>query len=61
MFKLIITEVRNFPEIAEFYRHEVIEPGQRLVGQVLQRGIERGEFRRASTSRARSIRWCCRW
>lgn len=46
VFKLIITEVRNFPEIAEFYRREVIEPGQQLIGQVLRRGIERGEFRR---------------
>ena len=46
VFKLIITEVRNYPEIAEFYRHEVIEPGQQMIGYVLQRGIERGEFRR---------------
>ncbi len=45
VFKLIITEVRNFPEIAEFYRQEVIEPGHALIGQILQRGIERGEFR----------------
>jgi AcrR family transcriptional regulator len=46
VFKLIITEARNHPDIAEFYRHEVIEPGQRIVGEVVQRGIERGEFRR---------------
>ena len=45
VFKLVITEVRNFPEIAEFYRQEVIEPGQRLIGKVLQRGIDAGEFR----------------
>jgi AcrR family transcriptional regulator len=45
VFKLIITEVRNFPEIAEFYVREVVEPGQRLIGQVLRRGIANGEFR----------------
>jgi AcrR family transcriptional regulator len=45
VFKLIITEVRNFPEIAEFYVREVVEPGQRLIGQVLRRGIAHGEFR----------------
>lgn len=45
VFKLIITEVRNFPEIAEFYRHEVIEPGQSLVEAIIRRGIGRGEFR----------------
>jgi AcrR family transcriptional regulator len=45
VFKLIITEVRNFPEIAEFYRQEVIEPGHALIGRILQQGIDRGEFR----------------
>ena len=44
-FKLVITEVRNFPEIAEFYVREVIEPGHELVGQILRRGIASGEFR----------------
>ncbi len=44
-FKLIIAEVRNFPEIAEFYVREVIEPGHQLVGTILRRGIESGEFR----------------
>lgn len=45
VFKLVITEVRNFPDLAGFYRQEVIEPGQRLIGAVIARGIERGEFR----------------
>ena len=44
-FKLIISEVRNFPEIAEFYVREVIEPGHELVGTILRRGIASGEFR----------------
>ena len=44
-FKLIISEVRNFPEIAEFYTREVIEPGHQLVGTILRRGIASGEFR----------------
>jgi len=43
--KLIVTEVRNFPEIAEFYVREVIEPGHELVGTILRRGIASGEFR----------------
>lgn len=43
--KLMVAEVRNFPEIASFYREEVIEPAQRMIGRVLQRGIDRGEFR----------------
>jgi len=43
--KLIISEARNFPEIAAFYQKEVIMPGHALVRQILQRGIDRGEFR----------------
>ncbi len=45
VFKLIVTEVRGFPDIAEYYVREVIEPGTRLVGGVLQHGIDSGEFR----------------
>jgi AcrR family transcriptional regulator len=45
VFKLVITEVRNFPEIARFYVERVIEPGNALVAGLLARGIERGEFR----------------
>lgn len=44
--KLIISEARNFPELAHFFQEEVMAPGQELVRQVLQRGIDRGEFRR---------------
>ena len=45
VFKLVITEVRNFPDIAQFYASEVIEPAHHLLGGVLQRGIASGEFR----------------
>lgn len=45
VFKLIITEVRNFPEIADFYLREVVEPAHQLLGTVLRRGIAAGEFR----------------
>lgn len=44
-FKIIISESRNFPEIAEYYVHNVIEPGSALIGGIIQRGIATGEFR----------------
>lgn len=43
--KLMISEAANFPELAAFYREEVIQPGLDMVHAVLQRGVERGEFR----------------
>jgi TetR/AcrR family transcriptional regulator len=42
--KLVISEARNFPDIAAFYHQEVIVPGQDLIRRMLQRGIDRGEF-----------------
>jgi len=43
--KLIISEARNFPDIAAFYQQEVIQPGQALIRKILQRGVDRSEFR----------------
>ena len=45
VFKLVITEVRNFPEIAEFYAEQVVQPGKQLIGRIIERGIRRGEFK----------------
>ena len=45
VFKLMMAEMRNFPELAEFYRQEVVDPGERIIGSILQRGIDSGEFR----------------
>lgn len=43
--KLMMSEAQNFPELAAFYEQEVIEPAKRLIGRILQRGMDRGEFR----------------
>lgn len=43
--KLILTEAHNFPEITQFYEQEVIRPGRQLIRRILQRGVERTEFR----------------
>ena len=43
--KIMLSEVRNFPEIAEFYMREVMAPAQDLFARTIQRGIDRGEFR----------------
>ena len=42
--KLMISEARNFPELATFYQQEVIRPGMDLMRRILQRGVARGEF-----------------
>ena len=44
--KLVISEARNFPEIARFYVKEVVRPGRETLAAVIRRGIDRGEFRK---------------
>lgn len=43
--KLMISEARNFPELAAFYQQEVIRPANELIARILERGVRRGEFR----------------
>lgn len=43
--KLMMSEAGNFPDLAVFYRSEVIRPGNDLIKRILQRGVDRGEFR----------------
>jgi AcrR family transcriptional regulator len=43
--KIIISEAGNFPELARFYREEVVDRGMGLMRRVLRLGVERGEFR----------------
>lgn len=50
--KIVIAEAGNFPDLARFYREEVIERGLKLLGGIVARGIERGEFRPIPTEHA---------
>lgn len=43
--KLMISEARNFPEVARFYHQNAILRGRQLIVGVLERGIAAGEFR----------------
>jgi TetR/AcrR family transcriptional regulator len=42
--KLMLSEAKNFPELAAFFQHEVIQPAHALIGRILQRGVDQGEF-----------------
>jgi AcrR family transcriptional regulator len=45
IFKLVLAEACNFPELTQFYVNEVVIPTRQLLVRALQRGIDRGEFR----------------
>ncbi len=42
--KLMLSEAKNFPELAAFYQQEVMQPAHELIRRILQRGVDRGEF-----------------
>jgi len=46
MHRLVHSELRKFPDLAEFYAVEVIERAQRLVRGILERGMNTGIFRK---------------
>ena len=46
---LIIGEAGNFPELATFYREEVIEKAMKALKMVIEFGIKRGEFRKENS------------
>jgi TetR/AcrR family transcriptional regulator len=45
ILKLMMSEVRNFPEIAQFWVDEVISPAHQMIAEIVEGGIARGEFR----------------
>ena len=44
--KLVMSEASNFPDLARFFQEEVVTPGHAMIRSVLQRGMDRCEFRR---------------
>jgi TetR/AcrR family transcriptional regulator len=52
IFKIIITEMGNFPDFARFYTEEVIEPSHALFTRVIERGVASGELRPVNTLEA---------
>src|SRR2546423_14421813 len=43
--RLVLAEAANFPELAAFWRREVVDRGIGLMSGIIERGIARGEFR----------------
>lgn len=45
IIKLVVAEAGNFPEVARFFQEEVVAPNDDLLRTIVQRGIDRGEFK----------------
>jgi AcrR family transcriptional regulator len=44
LLRLLIAESGRFPELAEMYYREIIDPGKSALGFILDRGVASGEF-----------------
>ena len=45
IYRLVLAELHQFPDLAKFYAHEVVARGQKLIAGIIRRGIDAGEFR----------------
>jgi len=50
--KIVLAEAGNFPEITAFYRDQIIRRGFGNLERIIERGIERGEFRHCNVKAA---------
>jgi AcrR family transcriptional regulator len=55
MHRLVVGELHRFPDLVSFYSDEVVLRGRRLVAALIQRGIDRGEFRAVDAAVAARI------
>lgn len=53
--KLMMAESCNFPEVTQFYQDEVTARANAMVVRLLERGIERGEFRRIDVTQTTNV------
>ncbi len=53
--KLMMAESCNFPEVTQFYYDEVISRGNAMISRMLERGVQRGEFRDIDVKQATNV------
>ena len=53
--KLMLAEAVNFPELAKFYREEVMSRTVRMISIILERGVGRGDFRQVDVAQMTQV------
>jgi AcrR family transcriptional regulator len=48
VLRMLIAEAPRFPELADRYHEEILRPCLDMLRQAIQRGMDRGEFRKSS-------------
>ena len=55
LVKLLLTETGKYPDLARFYNDEFYDRGQALLRKIIQKGVERGEFRKLDVEQAARV------
>lgn len=45
IYRLVLGELHQFPDLAKWYAHDVVARGLKLLSGIIRRGIDAGEFR----------------
>jgi AcrR family transcriptional regulator len=45
IYRLVLGELHQFPDLARFYADEAVAPIQKIVAAIVRRGVDAGEFR----------------
>ena len=55
LVKLLLTETGKYPDLARFYNEEFFERTQALLRRVIQKGVDRGEFRNVDVAQTSCV------
>lgn len=55
LVKLLLTETGKYPDLARFYNDEFFDRGQALLRKVIQKGVDKGEFRKVDVEQAARV------
>ena len=55
LVKLLLTETGKYPDLARFYNDEFFDRGQALLRRVIQKGVDKGEFRKVNVEQAARV------
>ena len=47
IMRILISEGSRFPQLSQFYYQEILAGAERMLRRIIERGIQRGEFRNA--------------
>ncbi len=55
IMRILISEGHRFPELTEYYYKEIISKAEKMIKQIIKRGIDSGEFRESPAQKIPTV------